>query len=440
MRNGLQEIAHRFGQAARTLWGGAPSGQVYAFDPKLDTLRLNLTKALTFSRLESILASADAGYITDALTLFEQMERRDPRLRSVANTRRLALTGLDWEIVSAAEVQRKVSDKNLADDTAAYVADELDDLPGFLLALNHLATAIGPNLAVLELVWDYQRLVKVTPIPSWRLTMELQKGLDIRVITAEERTQGIPAVGPKWVIHVPDCVSGSPLSNSLIGAQAWLWLIKKLALSDWATFAELFGIPIRVGRYTPSATPAERDALKDMLKNIGSAAWAMVSQGVQIEFVESSQRGISPFEALMNYCGREQSILWLGGNLTSDTTGGTGTFAAADTQNQVREDLRDDDIKREAATIREQILAPMVTYRFGSDAPVPYFRRVKPETIDRIREADLFAKAQQAGLKIGQDYAYERLGIQKPEPDEAVLEPSLDAFGEGLQEGLGGDL
>src|SRR5262249_18272350 len=55
---------------------------------------------LTPQRLTAVLRAADAGDLTEQMALFEQMEEKDPHLFSVANTRRLAVTGLPWRIVS----------------------------------------------------------------------------------------------------------------------------------------------------------------------------------------------------------------------------------------------------------------------------------------------------------------------------------------------------
>ncbi len=148
----------------------------------------------------------------------------------------------------------------------------------------------------------------------------------------------------------------------------------------------------------------------------------------------------APFEALLNFCTRETGILWLGGNLTSDTTGGTGTFAAATVQDSVRDDLPNDDIKREGRTVRDQVIHPIVMLGFpGRDVPVPYFQRIKPETIDRIKEAELMSKAQHIGMDVPDAWARERIGVPKPKVDdngkrEAVLE-APDAFEDGIREG-----
>ena len=104
----------------------------------------------------------------------------------------------------------------------------------------------------------------------------------------------MPAANPKFVVHMPDSVSGSPLAKSLSEAQAWIWLMKKLALFAWATFCEIFGMPVRVGKHRPGATVEEKKNLADMLKNLGTSGWAMFSEGTGFEFAESSQRGNAP--------------------------------------------------------------------------------------------------------------------------------------------------
>jgi phage gp29-like protein len=430
----LERIAHyvRDGWTALTRPAG---GRVYRYEPTMDSMRAVLTRGITFERLDTLLRDGDDGDITDAMILFDEIERSDARVFSLAGTRRRALIGLGWEIVSAADKQSEHVDKALADDAAAYARERIDSIDTFDTALSHLATAIGPNLAVLELIWEPGELIDLAPIPSWRLTMRPEKSPAIRVLTADERTYGVEAVGLKWCVHLPNGMSGSPIDRSLHRAQAMIWLWKKLALCDWGAFCELFGMPVRVGRYDPGVSDAEKTNLRAMLEGMGSRGWAMISRAVEIVFAESSQRGIAPFEAFLGWLTRESAVLWLGGNLTSDTSGGTGTYAAASVQDEVRDDLRDADIQAEARTVREQILAPMVRCKFpGRDVPVPYFERTVPE--DSLQVAARVAAWQRVGLRVPADWARSQSGIPEPEPDEKVLEPP-DAFEEGLREGGG---
>lgn len=428
-------LTRRVAQAVRVAWdvlAGAPAGRVFSYDPNLDSDRSELAKTLTFAKLHTIISSAKGGDITDALELFEDMESRDLRLFSLANTRRLGVTRLQWEIVSAADVQARKIDEAAANEAASYVREHLDDLPTFKTALDHLATAIGPNLAVVEKVWEYGELIELEPVPNGRLTMKPQESDAIRVRTAEERSYGIEADPRKFVVYTPKNLSGSPLAKTLSQATAYIWLYKKLAVSDWGAFCELFGMPVRVGKYDRNTPDREKTALKNMLENMGSRAWAMISRAVEIEFVESSQRGTAPFEAFMNALGREMAMGWLGATMSADTTGATGTYAAARVHDEVRDDLQDDDLAREAAMVREQIIAPMVAYRFpGRDMPIPFFQRSKPE--DSKALAETVSAWQQAGLPVPLDWARRKSGIPEVKAGEAVL-TRPDAWEEGIRE------
>ena len=338
--------------------------------------------------------------------------------------------------------QKSVLDKLSAERRASVsdlIRQAVDQFIGrastdFEEALEHLATAIGPNLAVLELIWRYGELVGFTPIPNWRLTMKPEKSLDIRVLTDEERADGIVASTPKFVVHKPRPCIGSPTRKAISSSSAWLCLFKKLARADWGTFCEIFGMPVRVGTYNRGAQDDEKKALKAALESLGASAWAMKSESSQIDFVESNQRGTSPHQAFINDCNLELGVLWLGGNLTADTTGGTGTYSAAVVQEGVRDDRLDADIRAEARTVRRQIIQPMIEYAYrGQGMPVPKFERLKPK--DSKAEAERIAAVQKTGAKIGEDYAYEALDIPKPAAGERTLEPP-DAFEEGLAEGM----
>lgn len=185
-----------------------PPGLVYRYDNTLDGYRRYVSDALSFSQLKTLLRAGDSGDLATVPALFEEMEGKDLHLQGVANTRRAALTGLDWEIVPAADVQDRRRfedprlDKILDAEAAAMVEETLVNLDSFEPALEHLATAIGPNLAVVEMVWKGTTLDELVRIPSSRLTMRADDLRHVRVITAEVR-DGIIADPRKFVVYIP---------------------------------------------------------------------------------------------------------------------------------------------------------------------------------------------------------------------------------------------
>lgn len=415
--------------------GRPPGGRTFELSQALDALPSAISDDLTFKKVKNLMRSADSGDLATSLQLYEEIEERDTHLQGVANTRRMALTGLEWEVVSEAESQRFSGDKGLADAAAAYVEEVLGKLESFEEGLEHLAGAIGPNLAVLELVWEGTQLVEIVPIPSHRLLVNPNDVGHLRIETPEHR-EGLTLRPPKWVIHIPKAKFAGKWTRSISHAVAFIYLIKLLAVNDWAQFVGRFGIPFLWAKMHKNTNDDERRKVEEMLASFGTAGWGWFSESVEMNVLESTQRGTSPHEAIANWCKREMSIAFLGQTLTTDTTGATGTYAAGAVHENVRQDLLEDDVRKEGRTVRRDIIKPLCLYKFpGREVSYPRFRRVFREPIDRKQEVDVMSAFQQAGGLIPKAWAHERVGIPEREGDEEVLEASLDVYAQGMKEG-----
>lgn len=386
---------------------------------------------LTPQRLVSIFREADAGSLSAQMALFEQMEERDAHLFSVANTRRLAITGLPWEVVSAAEMPgwssaRSVSgDRRRADAAAAFCDSVLRNLCGFEDALSHLSLALGRNLAIAELVWEAApsglHLVEVVPIDFDRLVVD-DVG-DIRILTEESKFDGIRLPPDKFIVHAPHAQSGHPMRGGLSRVTALAYLAKHFAIKDWLIFAEVFGMPVRIARYQPNATPEEKRELLNMLKQLGADATGVFSKAVEVEIKQTRTPGeTNLYENLCFYFDREISKAWLGQTLTTDTIRSRASAGAATVHDRVRRDLRDDDLRKEADTLRRALLSPLARFEFGPDVPVPYFRRIPDQTLDpEALSRVLDVAVNQLGARVPARWVHGVLGVPEALPDETVL-------------------
>ena len=61
--------------------------------------------------------------------------------------------------------------------------------------------------------------------------------------------------------HFAKAKAGLPIRGGLARAAGWSYLFKNYVLKDWVTFAEVFGQPLRVGKYGPGATEQDKQAL-----------------------------------------------------------------------------------------------------------------------------------------------------------------------------------
>mgnify|MGYP002622565368 CR=1 FL=1 len=394
---------------------------------------------LTPQRLVSIIREADAGDPSAQFTLFEQMEEKDAHLFSVARTRRLAVTGLQWEIVSATQMpgwgaaRGVAASRAMADEAAAYCDRALRDLPGFEAALDHMSLAVGRNLALVELIWEAGasglRLAALSPVPFGRIAFD-DLG-EIRLITESSQHEGIALPPDKFIVHAPHAASGHPLRGGLLRATALAYLGKHFAIKDWLIFAEVFGMPVRVARYAPNATPEEKREMLNMLSRLGADATGIFSKAVELQVIQSRTPGeVNLYENLCLYFDREISKAWLGQTLTTDTARMLASAGAAKVHDQVRRDLRDDDLRKEAETLRRDLLAPMVRMQFGPDAPVPHFRRILEQRFDPVQlGSTLDIAVNQLGAKVPARWAHAVLGIPEAVDGEEILRGAPQSAG-----------
>jgi phage gp29-like protein len=202
-----------------------------------------------------------------------------------------------------------------------------------------------------------------------------------------------------------------------------VYLAKNLALKDWMIFVEVFGMPVRVARYDSSATAEEKRELLRMLETLGSNAAGIFSKAIELEIVEAN-RGTQPppYDKMVDFLNREMSKAWLGQTLTTETSGLSGVFTASKVHEQVRKDIRADDIRKEARTVRRDLLAPLTAFRFGPGAPVPHFRRVPAGPTDTQELVTVLdAAINRLGARVPAGWAHDALGIPRPGEDAAVL-------------------
>lgn len=404
-------------------------GQIVGYVPGLDPGGDRIADNLDFVAIKALLDAALDGDAEALLELNSEMEGRDERLKQVAKVRRASLTGLAWE-VDPVDTATDEASKALAIKAADYIRAELQRITTFRTLLRKMATAIGPNLAVTEIVWgagsNAGRVVQFNPIGHQRLRIDYADSPDVLVKTEHDQ-DGIEQPFAKFITHIPDDVGDRIFSNTITRAQAPIWVAKKFAMQDWVTFCEIFGMPVRVARYQKGATKGEKTEALTALAAMGSKAYMLLSHKFDYEMKEV-QRSSDPYQAFMEWAERSQAIGYLGQNLTTDTTGsgGLGGAGAASVHQDTKRLLTEEDAESENATLREQLFSPMLRFRFPDQhelMPVPMFRRIwRDATTNDIKAQTIRTATQDLGLPVGRAWVYKELGIAEPEKDEATIE------------------
>ncbi len=373
---------------------------------------------LTPGGLGAIFQEADQGAVRRQMELFEEMEEKDAHLASLLQTRKLAVLSLDYEVLPYADTPED-------QEIAAAVGEMVWRIPNLEDAFLDLLDAIGKGCALSEIIWgtDGERSLveELKWVPQKKLTFV--EDLAPRLMTADGPWQGVPFPPWKVIYHRYKAKSGHDTRAGVLRVVGYMYLLKNYSLKDWAAFNEVFGMPLRLGKYDPASTPADRESLIQAVRNLGNDAAGIISKNTEIEFVEATGRmsgNANPFKVLADFCNREMSKAVLGQTLTSDTSGSTGTYAAAKVHAQVRSDLIEADAQALSQTLREQLLRPLVGFNFGFDKPVPWFRFRYEAKEDLKTLSEVYRNLANLGVPLSLEHVAERFGIPLAQEGQAI--------------------
>ncbi len=409
----------------------APSPGIVVVAPR-ESQSDYFTGDITPTKLKSVLRAAAEGEPAEQNELFDTMLDRDGHLRSVYETRLLGLNGLDWELVPANEVGKhpKIDEKK-AQAVQEFCAEVIADIANFDATLAHLADAIGRGCMVAEVEWANQVPIALHPVEPVLLRGDWNDIRRLRVTTdANQQGVAMDEFPPgKFLVHCPKTIGGSKFRGGLLRPALFIFMPKRYGWKYWQMGIELFGLPVVIGKYGAEGDKTVREELSKLITKVGAARGGMFPIGTEIEAVDGVPPGQWPHERIMKYCDAEYSKEFLGQTLTTEIGETGGARAAAQVHDEVREDLRDSDIRNEGTTIREQLLVPLAMLKFGEEDGrryAPYFRRV----VEEVR--DLGAAAQLVSVAVND------LGVMLP---KSIVEDELGlplAEGENREDSLPG--
>ncbi len=389
---------------------------------------------LTPDRLRAIYrAVAQGTWCPDYFELAEEIEERDAHYRAVLQQRALGAAARPLDALAASPA---AADVRLADALRTDVLHEA----GFHGLVLDLLDAVGKGLACVEVVWarrggrwrpaGYHRID-----PRWiALADDGETPLLIGGGDAGKARPPGPA-GPlgaagwgldaqplqpgKHIWHVHRSKAGLAVRGGLAYVVATLWLLKSAAVRDWWSFAEIYGLPVRVGRYGQHATDRDIQTLVQAIATLASDAGCVIPESMQIEMIESASRGgrtAGLFERMAAWCDQQTSKAVLGQTMTTDDGSSLGQAAV---HAEVRADLLDDDIRQVGATLSRTLAAWYAALNFGR-RPAGW-PRVGPPPSEREFDHQAVAALARAGLEVPADWVRERMGIPAPREGEAVL-------------------
>ncbi|MCT8566022.1 DUF935 domain-containing protein [Glaesserella parasuis] len=377
---------------------------------------------ITPAKMKQIFDDAENGDITAQHELFMDIEERDSSIFANIQTRKRAALGVDWFIQAprnATPAEEKLRDEV---DELFYQIGNLEDL------IIDCMDAVGHGFSALEIEWAFNGKVWypnafIHRPQSW---FKWDK-LDNLLLKTPQNQTGEPLRPYGWVVHTHKSRSTQLARNNLFRTLAWLYMFKHYSIHDFAEFLELYGMPIRIGKYGAGATPDEKKTLKRALAEIGHNAAGIMPESMSIELHNAANAGgasgNNPFLQMVDWCEKSIARLILGQTLTSGADGKSSTNALGNVHNEVRRDLLVSDVKQLGQTFTQQIILPYLLINFPNVDPtrIPTFEFDTKEPADLALFADSLPKLVDIGLQIPANWARDKLGIPEVQEGEVVL-------------------
>ncbi|RJG46451.1 DUF935 domain-containing protein [Mesorhizobium sp. DCY119] len=367
------------------------------------------------ARLATILREADAGDPLRYLELAETIEERDLHYLGVIGTRKRSVAQIEVSVEAASDDSADVDKADMVREW--LLRDELAD------ELFDILDAVGKGYSFTEIIWDTSEGQWQPGRLEWRdprwfrparrdLTTPLMLG---------EHGEELELPGGKFVSAVLKAKSGLPIRSGIARAATWAWMFKAFSNRDWAIFTQTYGQPIRVGKYGPGATEADRDTLYRAVANIAGDCAAIMPEGMNIEFIESKSVGASSdlYEKRVDWLDRQVSKAVLGQTTTTDAI--SGGHAVSQEHRQVQADIERADARALSAILNRDLIRIWIDLEYGPQERYPRLRIARPDEEDLAQLSTSLSQLVPLGLRVQASEIRDKFGLSDPEDGAEVL-------------------
>lgn len=379
------------------------------FTPRVTDRRSRVRPPWTADQIISALEAAENGDMGPQADLSEAMQDRDAAYLGFRQTRILAPSKLPWSIEPADESAE-------AKEIAEFVKAEIRAIPNFQQAHRDMFSAAGPGVSALWIDWrgcdcppkpngDPCNCFKggrshggKAPKSKYRIDgihfinpkryrfhwmeekflilpdLDFGRAKDLGLMTvnagptrfADLSAAGLGIEPPPWkvLIHRSRVKSGHPAKAGIDRVCALHFYLRINALNDAAVYCEIYGMPFRVAKYPPGMLDEDKAELAAAMDKLGSDAAAIVSNLVDIDWLESKSRtgGGTPFFELLHECERQMQLAWLGQDQTNTHNDAGGRTQVAEGGAPIRQDLVEADCIDVQTTYTMQLCKPIVGF------------------------------------------------------------------------------
>jgi hypothetical protein len=397
-----------------------------------------LSSGLSNLRLASILRSADLGYLSELMTLLQEIAAKDPLIRGMFESRQSSLvqrqllclpseadidpvrakTVADYgnEVLKGLNIFRKDGEVYKRERGLQGVVEFLDSYWWYGFANGYLQWEILPGT-------DYPRPVGLEPIDHRRFSVDPVDD-SFQLLTEDNAIKGIPlrCLGEAHIVEVRNSRLSVPIAQAGIGrAVTYPWHLRFNSWKNLVFVEELVSVPspfIKLGNistFNEEITAKIRDYAR---KYIGGTS-VILPPGAEAGFFKTPD-GVEKLFAFIDQMTSDALMYAILGQ-TGTASGQGGSLAKA----QVNADTREDIIRGDASAVEaalQHILRLATVYRFGYGVPAPVVQFISDDTVLRGVRLEYLAKAISMGVPVTLKRVMQEGGFDEPEDLERLAD------------------
>lgn len=336
----------------------------------------------------------------------------DSHVWGVVQIRTGAVLGTEW-LVEPASTRR-------ADRMAAQLCTEMFGWMDMDHLIRTVLDAVLYGHRLMEVLWSRDGGMwipeRIADRPNRRLVYGEDGEPRLRTRKAPITGEAVPA--GKLLIARYCASDENPYGEATLSRCLWPHAFKVGGIKFWLVMLEKYGTPWVQGEMPSGTAPEEMRRFRDDLAAAVQDAVLVTQAGNAIRFHEAAGKAASAdmYDAFVGHQDRAISKAILGQTLTTEV-GSTGSYAAANTHNDVRQDLVEADKRLVCATL--DTLLRWVTEINVPGATPPRFKFYEQDVVPT--ELGTFLDGARKWLRIPERWARARLHIPEPEDGEPVL-------------------
>jgi len=352
---------------------------------------------------------------------------RDTHTSSVMQTRILAVTGREWEIVPPDGDDSPEMEEICSFLKKTFLSCNFDQ------ARQELLKGIVYGFYVAEIMWKASEsawtIDKIMPKHPRRFSFTQER--ELRLLTPFNQIEG-EEIPPRKFITFTYGNSDNPYGSGVGQVLWWPVWFKNNGIQYWMTFLDKYGLPTVTGQYPVGTDQEIQDKLLEALDAIQKESSIIFPENMKVALLDATRSGNASYQGLCDYMDNSISKAVLSQTLTTEV-GKTGSYAASQTHNDVRKEVVKADSDCLCECLNGSIIPWLVDFNFGPQVEYPKIWIRLEDEKDLKPLADRDKILYDMGVPFPVSYFLETYSIPAPEGDEEVISNSTAGKAPGKQ-------